>query len=156
MRAFDAEAYLAALEPPAFRAGTRLYTGRVLSVFEQAAFDVRFAQMANGQLSPQETARVFREYIEALFPAPAAPADTRSWLARWLWRLTRVLGTPPPPEPLAPADVFFALPVIAQMQGLEDFAKSRRTMPQPPGSADAGVGAMTTLPARGKHPPSVS
>lgn len=143
MRAFDTEAYLEACEPPAFTVGTRTYVGRVLSVFEQAAFDVRFAAAREGKLDAVATDALFRDYLTALFPPPEVPADPRSWRARWLWRLTHVLGTPPPPAPLNPVDVFFALPVLAQLQAFEDFAASRRRMPHPPGNAESD-GATTS------------
>lgn len=143
MRPLDAEAYQEALEPPRFTVGTRTFTGRVLSVFEQAAFDVRFAKLAAGALSEQDASTLMREYLEALFPSAPEPPDPRARWARWLWACTRVFGTPPPPPTLTPVDVFLALPIAAQMQGLADFAQSRRTIPQPPGSGVA-AGESTT------------
>ena len=132
--ALDIEAYLAALEPPRFSAGSRVYVGRVLSVLEQAAFDVRFSRLAE---KGEDAGPLAREYIEALFPSPPPPIDARSWWRRLAWRLLR-RGSGPPVIPLAPVDVFFALPRSAQLTYFADFTRSRLKNVHPAGSGIDG------------------
>lgn len=109
---FDEEAYLRACEPPSFRAGGRTYRGRVLSALEVQAFAPQLGLMEAGVLTDAESVALMRDFVEALFPPPPV-RYTRHWFG---------LVRRPLPH-LTPADVFFAMPLGAQLEALRGFAR---------------------------------
>lgn len=109
MRMFNADAWLDACEPPSFIVGNTTYRGKLLDQLECERFLTMFKRSENGELTEEESSALVRELITALFPDPAEPAR------RWWQRKVPTISV---------ADVFFALPELAQLQALETFSRS--------------------------------
>lgn len=108
--AFDSDAYVAALEPPALKAGGRVFRGRLLSVPQWLAIHERKAQMQDGEPTFEQTLEFMTDTVRMMFP--------KKW-----YRLYN------------PAIAAFSnMPYKAQLAALEDFCESqRKAMPsQPP------------------------
>lgn len=142
---FDEEVYLRACEPPSFRAGGRTYRGRILSALEMQAFSPQLALMEAGAYSDDESLALMREFVEALFPAPA-PHVTRHWFG---------LVRRPLPQ-VTPADAFFAMPIGAQLEALRGFARCLALALLGPGDPMDDGSALTIAGGEAPRPPSGS
>lgn len=100
--AFDADAFVAALECPSFTSGGRTFSGRILSVPEWMRLLTRKAELeARTEQSYDEVQALVLDMVRTMFPRP--------------WYL-----------PYNPAVVAFGkLPFKAQMLAIEDFCVSQ-------------------------------
>lgn len=71
--AFDAAAYLEALDPPTitlphpfFRQKTKTYRGRILSIEEWIGFEPRFAKWEADELTRAEVRELIEDYLDAV------------------------------------------------------------------------------------------
>jgi hypothetical protein len=107
--AFDSDAFLAALEPPSFVAGGRVYLGRILSVPQWLGIHERKTQMQKAEPTFEQTNEFLIDTVRLMFP--------RRWYQLY--------------NPAVAA--YSRLPYKAQLLALEDFCVSQRNaMPSPP------------------------
>ena len=128
--AFDADEYLAALEPPRFRFRGREYTGRLLSVEEWEPFRGRLASLDADGEDVGELRDLLREFVDTLFP--------REWWRVWRPRVS---------------DLFLTLPFGAQLAAFQDFVQAQaRAMQQqaPTPGSNSRPGAKGKRAASGK------
>jgi hypothetical protein len=76
------------------------------------AFSPQIAMMDADVLTDEESVALMREFVEAMFPPPPARYARKHWFGR-----KRVI-----PQ-ITPADVFFALPLAAQLEGISRFVQ---------------------------------
>lgn len=122
--AFDADAFVAALEPPTLTAGGRTYRGRLLSAVQWLRLH-------------EEKARLTRAAEEATTPAAAAAVE---FMARRLTERTVAAFFPRRWWQLrSPAlAAYRRLPPAAQLAALADFSEcQRRAMPSAEGVTPA-------------------
>ncbi len=67
--AFDADAYLEALEPPTIKVGGTTYVGKFLSIEEWLPFEDRFRKI-DGDTEYPVIKRLMRDYCSQAFPVP--------------------------------------------------------------------------------------
>jgi hypothetical protein len=106
--AFDADAYLAALEPPTYMVGGRLHQGRLLSFDEWTAWFPRMKALMERKLSFEQTRQFLRDLTNAFFSPPAP----KGW--RRLFHRAK-------DHPVTVS--LLGLPLQAQMDAVRDFMR---------------------------------
>lgn len=66
--AFNADAFIAALEAPTVTINGQTYVGRILSIEEWAPFADRFAAITSGDVSNSDFVTFARDYLRTVFP----------------------------------------------------------------------------------------
>lgn len=155
LKAFDRDAYLAALERPVFHAEGRTITGRLLSAEQWFALEPRLEAGRTGALTPRAQLALAHDIIRTMFP-PETPPDAgalawwrigsrlRAWRERRAWRrrapdvLTLVQAMPWGGQ-IAVAAHFCAVQVRAQTGERLDAARETIPPGEPPAPTTDGT-----------------
>lgn len=132
--AFDADAWIRAEEPPTFIVGGATYVGQQFSVLEGERLLQKLIKAGSNDLTDVAALKLMREVVETLFP----PAKRRWWQRR----------------SLSTVDLFFAMPLAAQLAAIQTFSRSlaRQMLPSPGKNVATDATAATGENREREHP----